>query len=93
MPRLNGGRNPATLTERVRARLLTGATIDSIARLEGISPALAEIMVDELKRLGLVTAADTLCASGLGACHGGDSPEVRIHCSGCPLIPLRTSKP
>lgn len=81
--------NPPSLTERVKARLRAGATTQTIANLEGISPGLAELMVEDLKRRGMVMSAESLCASGLGACGGGDSDEVRLHCAGCPLIALR----
>ena len=85
-----------SLVDRVRARLLAGATVEAIAAGEGISAALAGIMVDDLQRRGLAASASSLCASGLGAC-GSDAPmkdldaDVRIHCAGCPLIPLRRS--
>lgn len=83
------GARPPSLIDRVRARLLAGATTQSIAAGEGISPALAEIMVDDLQRRGLAATANSLCASGLGACAGGTGDDVRIHCAGCPLVPLR----
>lgn len=65
--------------------------MDSIARQEQISPALAQIMVEELSRSGRVMEANSLCASGLGACGGGTGDAVALHCAGCPLIPLRTT--
>lgn len=80
---------PPSLTARVQTRLEEGGTVTSIATSENITPALAAIMVEDLMRRGLVTPAESLCASGLGACGGGAGPEVAIHCAGCPLIPLR----
>ncbi|WP_129587599.1 hypothetical protein [Actinomyces minihominis] len=80
---------PFSLAERVRAHLRTGATVSSIAGAEGVSPVLVEILVDDLERRGLASQAESLCASGLGACSGGDSPQVALHCAGCPLVPLR----
>lgn len=78
----------ASLEDRVRARLRTGATTSSIAKLENISPELANLIVDDLTRRGLASPAETMCASGLGACGSGEGPEVALHCSGCPLVPL-----
>ncbi len=83
---------PVSLIDRVRARLIAGATLDSIAAGEGISPALAEIMVDDLERRGLAASAGSLCSSGLGACGSGSSPATAVTCAGCPLVPLRLSK-
>lgn len=74
-----------SLVDRVRARLLGGSTTASIAKGEMISLALAEIMVDDLLRRGLAASATSLCASGLGACEGGDGEDVRVHCAGCPI--------
>ena len=76
---------PVSLTDRVVARLRTGATVESIAVNEGISSGLAQLMVDELRRLGVLMSAESLCASGLGACGGADNDQVRLHCAGCPL--------
>ena len=84
--------SPISLMDRVRARLLAGATLSSIAAGEGISLALAEIMVDDLERRGLAASADSLCSSGLGACGSGASPETMVTCAGCPLVPLRLAK-
>lgn len=55
----------------------------------GVSLGLAEVMIEEMKRQGLLDRAESLCSSGLGACGGGDSDEVRIHCAGCPILPLK----
>lgn len=80
----------ASLEERVRARLRTGATTSAIAQLENISPELAQLIIDDLTRRGLASPAESMCASGLGACGGGEGPNVALHCSGCPLVPLST---
>lgn len=66
--------------------LRQGATVNAAAAFAGIRAELAELMVDEMKRQGLLDRAETLCASGLGACGGGTSDEVKIHCAGCPII-------
>lgn len=75
--------------QRLYVALRRGATVNAAATEAGVNPALAEVMVDEFQRQGLLDRAETLCASGLGACGGGDSDEVRIHCAGCPIIPLK----
>lgn len=74
--------------QRLYLALRRGATVRAAAAEAGVSGALAEVMVDEMTRTGLLDRAETLCASGLGACGGGTSDEVRIHCAGCPLVPL-----
>lgn len=79
--------NPVSLIDRARARLLTGSTVAAVARSEGISLALVEIMVEELERRDMAASAGSLCASGLGPCSQAQ-PEVPIQCAGCPLIPL-----
>lgn len=80
---------PMSLIDRVVVRLRSGATVESISASEGITVALARLMVEDLERRGLLASAESLCASGFGACGGGDSDQVRLHCSGCPLAPLR----
>ncbi|MDO4259977.1 MAG: hypothetical protein Q4C87_10725 [Actinomycetaceae bacterium] len=79
-PRIPGAR------QRLYQALRGGATITAAAHQAGISPALAEVIMEEMRRVGLLGDATSLCASGLGACHGGDSPEVKIHCAGCPIL-------
>ena len=74
--------------QRLFMPLRRGVTVRAAAAEAGVSAALAEVMVDEMRRTGLLDSADTLCASGLGACGGGTSDEVRIHCAGCPMVPL-----
>lgn len=75
-----------SLLDRVRGRLRQGATAGAIARAEGISQVLAQIIIDDLTRRGAVGEAQSLCSSGLGMCGGGASDQARIHCSGCPLV-------
>ena len=81
-----------TLEDRVKRRLRAGATLLGVASAENISVALATIIVEDLTRRGLVSGAESLCASGLGACGGSQSEQTLIHCSGCPLVPMRQSK-
>ncbi len=76
---------PVPLIDRVRARLVAGATVRSIAAGEGISVELTEIMVDDLERRGLAASAGSLCSSGLGACGTGTAPQAAIACASCPL--------
>ncbi|WP_051259382.1 hypothetical protein [Schaalia suimastitidis] len=73
--------------QRLYVALRRGATVHSAAVQAGISLSLAEVMVDEMQRVGLLDRAETLCASGLGACGGGNSAEVKLHCAGCPILP------
>lgn len=81
---------PTSLAERVRLRLATGATIQSIAAAEGVSETFVSVMVDDFERRGLAARANSLCASGLGACGVGTSPEVALQCVGCPLAAPRS---
>ncbi|QPK81537.1 hypothetical protein G7Y41_01385 [Schaalia sp. ZJ405] len=81
-----------TARERLFRQLSRGATVTAAAAQAGVDPQLAAVMIEEFERTGLLDRAETLCASGLGACHGGDSPDVRLHCAGCPLIPLGPRK-
>lgn len=74
--------------QRVFQALRRGVTVNAAAAEAGVPLALAEVMVDEMRRTGLLQDATSLCASGLGACSGGDSEEVRVHCAGCPMLPL-----
>ncbi|MDC4233502.1 hypothetical protein M3T53_07255 [Actinomyces sp. B33] len=74
--------------QRILLALRGGATVRAAAAQAGVSPALAEVIVDEMTRQGLVDSAQSLCASGLGMCGGADSDEARLHCSGCPILPL-----
>ena len=74
--------------QRLFQALRRGATVNAAAVEAQVPLALAEVMVDEMRRTGLLEDATSLCASGLGACGGGDSEEVRVHCAGCPILPL-----
>lgn len=78
----------STLVERLSVHLREGKTAASAAAAEGISPALGEIIVDDMRRRGVLTPAQSLCASGLGMCSGGKSQEAKVHCAGCPLVAL-----
>lgn len=75
--------------QRLYIALRRGATTSAAAVQAGVSLGLAEVMIEEMKRQGLLDRAESLCSSGLGACGGGDSDEVRIHCAGCPILPLK----
>lgn len=77
------GRTPR---QRLYVALRQGVTLKAAASMAGVSQSLAEVMVDEMRREGLLERAESLCASGLGACGGGDSDDVKIHCAGCPLV-------
>lgn len=77
------------LSDRVLKRLEQGATVTAIAARERADARLVSVIVDDLTRRGLVGSANSLCASGLGACGSGQSPEVALQCAGCPLASLR----
>ncbi len=66
--------------------LRKGSTVNAAIAKSGVSAGLAAIIVDDLKRRGLLTEAGSLCSSGLGMCHGGTSEVAKISCSGCPLV-------
>ncbi len=72
--------------QRLYVALRQGATVSAAATHAGISLPLAQVMVDEMRRVGLLDRAESLCASGLGACGGGESDEVKLHCAGCPIL-------
>lgn len=80
---------PAVVTtsrQRLYVALRAGSTLNAAAAQAGVSLSMAQIMVDELERTGLLQRAESLCASGLGACGGGTSDEVKVHCVGCPIV-------
>lgn len=79
-------RPPQGARQRLYQAMRQGLTVNAAAAAAGISPQLGSLMVDEMLRQGLLGRAESLCASGLGACGGGVSDEVRLHCAGCPLI-------
>ncbi len=88
---------PAGARQRVYQALRRGATVNAAAAEAGVPVAIADLMIDEMRRSGLLIDATSLCASGLGACHTADglagaSQEVRVHCAGCPLLPLAPSR-
>lgn len=72
--------------QRIFLSLRRGATVRAAAAEVGVSYEMAELIVDEMKRQGLLTSASSLCSSGLGVCSGGDTKEARLHCAGCPLV-------
>lgn len=76
----------ATPKQRLYVALRRGATTTAAAVQAGVSLSMAEVMIDEMQRQGLLDRAESLCASGLGACGGGTSDEVKIHCAGCPIV-------
>ncbi len=82
---------PPGARQKLYVALRRGATLNAAAAQAGVDLAYAEIMCDEMKRQGLLDRAESLCASGLGACGGGTSDEVKIHCAGCPILPLKAS--
>lgn len=71
--------------QRLYIALRQGVTLSAAASMAGVSQSLAEVMLDEMRRQGVLERAESLCASGLGACGGGTSDEVKIHCAGCPI--------
>lgn len=75
-----------TPRQRLYVALRAGSTLTAAAAQAGVSLSMAQIMVDELERTGLLQRAESLCASGLGACGGGTSDEVKVHCAGCPIV-------
>ena len=58
---------------------------DDLGSLPSLSLSPSKSLQD-MQRRGHATSAQSLCASGLGACHGNKVPEVMLHCSGCPLV-------
>ena len=69
-------------------------TLPAAAAAAGLSLPIATLILEEMKRLGSVQDANSLCSSGLGACSSSGMPlsdEVSLHCSGCPLT-LRGQK-
>lgn len=76
----------ATPKQRLYVALRQGATVSAAASRAGVSLPMAEVMIDEMQRQGLLERAESLCSSGLGVCGGGTSDEVKVHCAGCPLI-------
>lgn len=72
--------------QRLTQALGRGATLTRAAQEAGVSPQLAAVMVEQLRRSGSLLGATSLCASGLGACHSLEVDEnTAIRCAGCPL--------
>ena len=77
--------------QRLTQALGRGATLTRAAQEAGVSPQLAAVMVEQLRRSGSLLGATSLCASGLGACHSLEVDEnTAIRCAGCPLSLNRT---
>ena len=77
--------------QRLPQALARGATLTRAAQEAGVSPQLAAVMVEQLRRSGSLLGATSLCASGLGACHSLEVDEnTAIRCAGCPLSLKRT---
>lgn len=78
--------------QRLTQALARGATLTRAAQEAGVSPQLAAVMVEQLRRSGSLLGATSLCASGLGACHSLEVDEnTAIRCAGCPLSLKRVS--
>lgn len=77
--------------QRLTQALARGTTLTRAAQEAGVSPQLAAVMVEQLRRSGSLLGATSLCASGLGACHSLEVDEnTAIRCAGCPLSLKRT---
>ena len=77
--------------QRLTQALARGATLTRAAQEAGVSPQLAAVMVEQLRRSGSLLGATSLCASGLGACHSLVVDEnTAIRCAGCSLSLKRT---
>ena len=77
--------------QRLTQALARGVTLTRAAQEAGVSPQLAAVMVEQLRRSGSLLGATSLCASGLGACHSLEVDEnTAIRCAGCPLSLKRT---
>lgn len=93
---LGDGSGPGTSSatgprQRLTQALARGATLTRAAQEAGVSPQLAAVMVEQLRRSGSLLGATSLCASGLGACHSLEVDEnTAIRCAGCPLSLKRT---
>ena len=84
-----GAMNSGGVRQRMFQALRSGATIPAAAVQAGISLPLAEVVVEEMRRMGLLGEAASFCSSGLGACEGGTGVEAQIHCAACPLVGLK----
>ncbi|MDO4665947.1 MAG: hypothetical protein Q4A71_07105 [Actinomycetaceae bacterium] len=75
-----------TLSAKVLDLLRRGRSPGAISVELQVPLTFVEVMVDHYQRAGVVHDATSLCASGLGACHPGASPEAQAACVGCPLV-------
>lgn len=73
-------------TQRLKEALARGCTLEAAAAQAQVSKAFATVVIEDMQRRGHATSAQSLCASGLGACHGNHDPQVALHCAGCPLV-------
>lgn len=73
-------------TQRLKEALARGCTLEAAAQRAKVSLAFATVVVEDMQRRGQAASAQSLCASGLGACHGNHDPQVVLHCAGCPLV-------
>ena len=73
---------------RMVEEIRSGSTVDSVAARLGVPPELAEVMVAELARLGVVTPPT---APGRAACGPTScTPDpASPRCAGCPLAGRR----
>lgn len=72
--------------QRLKEALARGCTLEAAAAQAQVSKAFATVVIEDMQRRGHATSAQSLCASGLGACHGNHDPQVALHCAGCPLV-------
>lgn len=72
--------------QRLREALARGCTLEAAAAQAQVSKAFAAVVIEDMQRRGQAASAQSLCASGLGACHGNHDPQVALHCAGCPLV-------
>ena len=72
--------------QRLKEALARGCTLEAAAAQAQVSKAFATVVIEDMQRRGQAASAQSLCASGLGACHGNHDPQVALHCAGCPLV-------
>lgn len=77
---MNGSR-----TETVLRLLEQGMSIPEVARKAQVSEIFVQVMLEHLQRIGKTDSANSLCASGSGACgpNGAQTLEAKISCAGC----------
>ena len=76
----------ASPVQRLKDALARGSTLEAAAAHAQVSVAFATVVIEDMQRRGQAASAQSLCASGLGACHGNQDPHVDLHSSGCPLL-------